>query len=443
MRKKNKEKLTYFIMLMLVFFVGYIGQKSSEFNSSIESVDIYDDKIIVDGIINATGRVYGKNLELQKEVIRDVTDFPTPIDDVIYLETSKRYVLDSLIITPYQFYLPDNGDVFLTTTSSLTDVLVYTGDKALFISDNTGTLVMDDVVVSAPFGGYFFNLYSINSTFPLVYLRTVLADDMGGMGNISNIFFISQTSILQDIGEGFIFNDCIDVEISETDFLSWKNQSTIMVNISGTTPSMNIISSKFLTDAEHSLWMDPEENIISCLINSNNYIGTNGFYADGSLDETYIYCSVKGNAGNIKSSTADGNMYFQDNADITNILVIDTPIKVNATYVEGNNERFNFSDGILTYYGIEPAEFIISANSAIRPELGVNILLATYIAENGTVIDESEMVVSSSSTRQSGVISTAKVKAVTGSYYELFAANEENTNNIIVDSTQYIISQIS
>lgn len=147
----------------------------------------------------------------------------------------------------------------------------------------------------------------------------------------------------------------------------------------------------------------------------------------------YVYTAFSADSGTTQEPVF-AEMYFQGNTSGTVPLVIGVPVKVNATYLAGNiAPDFTFSNGELTYTGVNDITVLIQAN--LTASMALNTATVTpSIAVNGVVVDKSKQstgLVGVSPNFESMSVS-AIVTLSTNDAVSLYIANETNTDDIFV-----------
>jgi len=155
-------------------------------------------------------------------------------------------------------------------------------------------------------------------------------------------------------------------------------------------------------------------------------VSQTGVSKQSTLNELVAYI---GNEGVVFSE-----MHFQGNPFGTTIASVGVPVKVNATYLQGNTSPdFTFTNGELTYTGTGDITVLIQANLTASMAL-TTATVTPGIALNGTVLTQSQQ--STSLVGVSPAFESMSVSAVvtlsTNDTLTLVIANETDTNEIFV-----------
>ena len=162
-----------------------------------------------------------------------------------------------------------------------------------------------------------------------------------------------------------------------------------------------------------------------------------GTFFGGSRDQTDPNISVA-HITNVASSLVEAFGHVDANALVTTIAVIDTPVKVNAVWVDVDKSRFTFSsDGRWTYTGLEDLKITAAVVGTVNPSGGSDRDISVYLAKNGAVLTNSRGLASASTGSQ--ISSTGVIDLVTGDYVEMFIANNSGTQDITVPVASLVI----
>jgi len=148
------------------------------------------------------------------------------------------------------------------------------------------------------------------------------------------------------------------------------------------------------------------------------------------------------NCVGVNNSSSAGHMYMQNNATATTIGATGTPVKVAGTTVVGpTTEKFTHTANRLTYAGAIQRRFRVSVVSSFSA--GSNNEVGTYIAKNGSVVDDSETYATANSAgRLENVIAQTVVDLAENDYVEVFVENNTAATDITVEALSVIISSV-
>lgn len=144
-------------------------------------------------------------------------------------------------------------------------------------------------------------------------------------------------------------------------------------------------------------------------------------------------------SGEIGLANEYAEMYFQNNASAT-VLTLNTPVKINATYVVGENSAlFSVSTaGVITYIGTENACFKPTATLS-GTKVGLGTIDCNFsFALNGVVVAKTKIM------RQMGPIESTVplqglLQLVTNDTIEIFMENITDSDNALILNANVIL----
>ena len=162
--------------------------------------------------------------------------------------------------------------------------------------------------------------------------------------------------------------------------------------------------------------------------------------------------SVVGNLAGIDAAIAGATgvppayaeMFFQGNATVTTIAAANTPVKVDATYSSGILSGFSQATGTLTYTDTPARTVIVSADlTASYAATAQNT--SFYIALNGAVVAKSKQSTYIGAVTPANQANPCKamLSIVTGDTLEVWAENNDNTDDIIVYDLNVTVQSIA
>jgi len=104
------------------------------------------------------------------------------------------------------------------------------------------------------------------------------------------------------------------------------------------------------------------------------------------------------------------------------------------------NKRFTVSTaGLVTYIGLETIDVAITSNSTVSKVGGGSDIICSKIAINGTVSDKT--IGCTQNADPTGIVSNGLFELETNDTIQLFVGNTDSTSNIVVDTSNMIISK--
>jgi len=172
------------------------------------------------------------------------------------------------------------------------------------------------------------------------------------------------------------------------------------------------------------------------ILDTINFSG-GGTYLSGVMvnDNKTLFVNCKG----IENTAEISQYYMNGNATTTTISSIGVAVKVAGTTTSSSiTQKFTNTDNRATYIGSLTRFFKVTASLSV--ESGNNNQIGVYIAKNGTLISESEVLGTTSGTgRGENIVAQTLVQLSENDYIEIFIENESSTNNITVTDLNVII----
>jgi len=185
----------------------------------------------------------------------------------------------------------------------------------------------------------------------------------------------------------------------------------------------------------------------SATIPTEGYIlDTINFSAGGTYLSGVSYTDNKTrfvNSKGIENTAEIGNLYMLNNATTTVISGSGVPTKVlGTTTANAINQKFSHSDNRLTYTGGLIRDFQVSVTTSLTS--GNNNVIGVYVAKNGSIIAESEMYGTTSSSGRAESISCQTILEMQeNDYIEIWVENNTATQNITVEYMNVIIKSLN
>lgn len=363
------------------------------------------------------------------KLIRSMADFPAPSGGVITLQNGV-YNIDAALVTSDRFVIPDGSVVLFRGSDAFSSGITYTGIGTMFTGTDFVSFSLIESFYSAPNGTAVDFQSTAPSGFNFFMITAVFIDcvTLGTFKNATTMGF--EFSAFQDIGIGAIFDtfDLFAMAICQCN--SWKNQTTSMFTFQGANNELQMSnfatrpkSNESVFDIKSSSTMD----VASITGSPVNLLELGSVFAAGSKNQTDINWNFIGNS-NIPDSMAGLFTSFQNNALVTTIAMVDTPVKINAVWLEDSiiTERFTFnSNGTMTYIGLESIDISIGAIATFN--ITGTKQLSLYVAKNGSVASSTQATAEVKNDVQMTVFGTISV--VTNDTIELQVENNTDAVN--------------
>lgn len=149
------------------------------------------------------------------------------------------------------------------------------------------------------------------------------------------------------------------------------------------------------------------------------------------------------NCKGIENTAEIGNLYMLNNTTATVISGSGIPTKVlGTTTPNAINQKFSHSNNRLTYTGGLIRDFQVSVTTSLTS--GNNNVIGVYVAKNGTIITESEMYgTTSSSGRAEAITCQTILEMQENDYIEIWVENNTASQNITVEYMNVIIKSLN
>ena len=149
------------------------------------------------------------------------------------------------------------------------------------------------------------------------------------------------------------------------------------------------------------------------------------------------------NCKGIENTAEIGNLYMLNNTTTTVISGSGVPTKVlGTTTANVINQKFSHSNNRLTYTGGLIRDFQVSVTTSLTS--GNNNVIGVYVAKNGTIITESEMYGTTSSSGRAESISCQTILEMQeNDYIEIWVENNTASQNITVEYMNVIIKSLN
>jgi hypothetical protein len=386
-------------------------------------------------IINAIGPL-GKNIFF----INQKEDLPYPVANVIYLDQNATY--------------------FFTSTVDLQGDRLECGENTVILgasSENCrimSTGLVDTLITS---------IYSL----PMrnITIEAALALDLDGDGTTTALdwFGVNFTNCAS-IGaiynySNVILSDCAFLDSGDLTFDG--TFGTIGINnslIDGSSTITSIILPPTLTVSRRfrityssfvTLTGETALNIsTSAIIPVEGYIlDTVNFSGGGTYitgvqhsDNKASFVNCKG----ISNSAEIANYYMLNNATVSNIITVNTPIKVAGTTLPSSiNQRFTHTNNRATYIGAISRNFKVTATISVT-STSANDQVGFYIAKDGVVSPESEMYLTTdTNSRAENVTIQSIVALTTNNFIEIWVENKTDASDVTVTFMNVIIEPLN
>lgn len=386
--------------------------------------------------------------------VNDLSDLPEPVSGIITLADNTVYEFNSstvdggIDIGANRFAIPKNcvikgqGTFVTTVNSSITD------SNTLFTATETdGTFHIRDIMFVFPNGDY--TLFDVqNQQQFLVDSAFFISNNAGGsLGKLENINTTLFKSLVSLVG----YSQGLQLEGTlNTVFFS----QTGCINIGGTpasnyiyttpTTSIGVIlqfedAISFAPPGTNMIYVDPATSFgvvvgdpnQKLIIKGTTAVGGGSILSGITLDDNRVFS--RNNLG-LADNKPYASFYFTSK-DYTTPDSIGVPLKALGNTTLRYGFGFSHADNQLTYDLSTPSKVHITASALIVPTGTGTNSVSLYIAKNGTV-DETSKTRLSTTIDGTFAYTDAVFDVSQGDYFEMWVANETDTDKVIVDNNQ-------
>ena len=151
---------------------------------------------------------------------------------------------------------------------------------------------------------------------------------------------------------------------------------------------------------------------------------------------------IKGCVG-IDNTAVNGQMYMTENVTSTVISTANTFVKVaGVTTPSSDNQKYLHANNRLTCDAIRPRKYLIQATLSYIGTNGNEYEFGFYDSKLGDIRTPSRIHSTAGSNRIESMHTACVVEHSQGDYIEIWAANRNNTNNLVVEDLNCIITEI-
>lgn len=377
--------------------------------------------------------------------ISDKGDLPAPVSGVITLEAGVTYyIVDDIDLTGDR--LETAGVVTILGTSSETASITSTGlgvgvplltsrhtmpIRFITFKDVDTALYIDDAGINGPVA---LDWYGVN------FLNVTTVGEIGDIDNFvydTGAFLGSQgMTFTGSIGTAAFSNSLFQGDGSAANIISVEATATITrrfrIIYSSVVAFTSAVGINFSTSATV-----PVEGFILDTVNfSGGSTYVTGVQQD---DDKSNWSECRG----LRNSAALSSYYMNGNAVATTIAVIGTAVKAAGTTTSAAiSQRFTNTANRATYDGAIERDFKVSAVMSV--ESGNNNVIGIYIANNGTLMAESEIYLTTNAGGRAEAGSCQVILAMVDTdYIEIWVENDTSTSDITVTDLNVIVEALN
>ncbi len=368
-------------------------------------------------------------------VINTAADFPATVAGKIPTNPDTEYWIGSNTVSVSdEFTLADNVTFSGANGAAL---LTYTGTGNMFEGDGVGLLTIKNLALNAPTGKIFGITDTIQGT--VINLLNYRIISCAGLGTVAGVLaFVMEFGTIVDMDQGVVLSGSISV-ISITKLFGFSTKATFKAIDLGSSVATTLeFTNMALSAPAGALGISgiaSSGNVTTGNIgNVNNCEFGGGMTPLQNITTDDIRWNFKDNSANLKDTFQDALLSFRTNAAETVISAANTPVIVNATWVEQKASFFTTTAaGRATYNGERELTAPITVAAGLISAGGGAIDATLYIAIDGVVDAASGVKISISGSSAQTLSIPWQDDLSLNQFVEIFVENNTNTTNVIVE----------
>ena len=380
--------------------------------------------------ISESGAPVGANVV----VVYSESDFSTQDATTITLSSNTAYIFAAPVSTAKRFIV--GSGVTITSYTNFVQTLEYTGTDVMF-TIASGNVAIYALRFRCPNGTVFSHAgngqlqMERSACLSCVNVGTITAAGVTSL-NWTNCSFPAIS------GNGLVLSGTFFVCSFTKQYHQTTNASGILFDITGA-----IFSAFEIADAEF-IGVAGTKALKGAAASANIISGSVATVRDsnlsggGSTPLTGITISdirwVFAGNGGTEDTIEDALIFFRNNVTATAIGVTNTPYLVAGTWVQSRVSKFtSTSAGRATFTAERAITVPVDVALQLKMASGGTVNVTTYLAKNGSVISDSAITSSVSSSSLTGVNIHWQITLNPNDYLEVFVANNTNTVGVIAD----------
>lgn len=370
-----------------------------------------------------------------------LSDLPTPVSGVITLENNATYLFTTIVDLVGNRLVCGQNTTILGGSSENCRIK-STGLTGTALITSNYSLPIRNITIEADLA---LNLNGDGVTTALDWFGVNFTDcnTIGTIQNYSN-FIMTDSAFLNSSGltfDGTIgtigFTQCLFDNITSGTAITLPSTLTVSRRFRIIYSSFVAVTSETALNVSTSASIPVEGYILDTV----NFSG-GGNYTTGVQfsDNKSLFVNCRG----ISNSAEIANYHMANNATLTDIITINTPVKVAGTTTASSiNQRFTHSNNRVTYIGAITRSFRVASVASVTSS-SANKQIGFYVAKNGVVIDESEMyMTTNTNSRAESIAIQTIVTLSTNDYLEIYVENSTDATDITVTFLNTIVESLN
>lgn len=370
-----------------------------------------------------------------------LSKLPTPVGGVITLEDNATYLFTTVVDLAGNRLVCGQNTTILGGSSENCRIK-STGLIGTALITSNYSLPIRSITIEADLA---LNLNGDGVTTALDWFGVNFknCNTIGTIQNYSN-FIMTDSAFLNS--SGLTFDGTIDT-IGFTQCLFDNRTSGTAITLPSTltvSRRFRIIYSSFValaTETALNVSVSASIPVEGYILDTVNFSG-GGNYTNGVQfsDNKPLFVNCRG----ISNSAEIANYHMANNATLTDIITVNTPVKVAGTTTASSiNQRFTHSNNRVTYIGAITRSFRVSSVASVTSSSS-NKQIGFYVAKNGVVIDESEMyMTTNTNSRAESIAIQTIITLSTNDYLEIYVENSTDATDITVTFLNTIVESLN
>lgn len=364
-------------------------------------------------------------------IISQESDFPTAVSGVITLESDTDYLLVNDITTANRFVV--GNPTSIRGASSQMISLTYTGVDAMFTGTDPSFKVIN-ITVGAPSG----TVLDMNSAgFGIFQMVESNISSSDNIGSVNGSFITRFTNVaFEDVKtNGLSFTGANNTLVVDT-MIAFLDGGTLFdfgtstfktISISGVIITESAVATTFLSGDVDS--GNVEVGGLGSIFD-NKVFGNAASLSGISVDDTRWNFLLN---NTIPDTRPDALIDVQGNTDETVIAATDTPVLADAVWESFRESQYtNTTGGRVTYNGEKATVAPVTLSFSLLAASGGDKQFSAYIALNGSVVPQTKVQITVSSSKASSGTCIWQFELEQGDYVEAFVENNSDTVDIIL-----------
>ncbi len=378
-----------------------------------------------------------------KVEVKTLDNLPTPSGGKILLADNITYdFIETVDIGENELIFGESTDI--TSISEFNIELIYIGTGDMITSVNK-SFSISNIGIRCP-NGTLFNLSDSSPvTESFILLQNVTIWECKNAGDITSLALLSMVIVA--------FRN-----ITDTGFRFFGSFGNLSVQF-----SLGVVFDSAFLDLGTAVFNSIEAATTRMVIIESGGSGVSGLTGSGNINTGGIgsirNCRFDGAGSPISGiSTEDALWDFFGNDDIANsrpdalislkgnftetvISSVGVEVLVAGSWAEITSSQFTTTAaGRVTYNGGRPAKLPITVSTGITVSSGVNQTIHVHLFLNGTIIEDSEVILNVDSTDVKNQVNLYQLTWQPSDYLELFVSNESTINNVTVINSKFRVN---